>query len=391
MKLSFEEKEYLKGKHGKAAKKAMELLVALGNIYSAKRLIPVESVQIAGVSYQNLGDAGLSLLEELAQDAKVRVPLTTLNPAGIDLENWQNLGIDKNFVEKQERILEAFKKMGVIVTCTCTPYLIGNIPKYGSHIAWSESSAVCFANSVLGARTNRESGFSSLASALTGKTPEYGFHLDKNRKPKYSVLVKAELSGVADFGAFGKALGEKIGNSIPYIKGISHASLDELKSFCASIATFGGTALFHMENITPENVKPPKKEVYITRKDIEKAKKSLSDSGSVDLIAIGCPHASIVEIREIAKELKGKKVKKEFWITCARPVKKIADSMGYTEIIEKAGAKIICDTCIAVAPLKNRFGYMLTNSAKACFYGRGSNNFKVRIASLKECIEEAIK
>lgn len=390
MKLSTEEKEFLNGKHGKAAKKAMEILVALGNIYSAKRLIPVESVQIAGVSYHNLGDAGLGLLEELAQDAKVIVPLTTLNPAGMDIKNWQSLGTDKNFAEKQQRVIDTFKKMGVLVTCTCTPYFIGNIPKYGAHIAWSESSAVCFANSVLGARTNRESGFSSLASALTGKTPEYGLHLEKNRKPKYLVEVKTELNDITDFGALGKALGEKIGSEIPLIKGISCASIDELKSFCASIATFGGTAIFHMEGITPEKVRSPKNKVYITRADIEKAKASLTDAKEHDFVAIGCPHASIIEIQQIAKALKGKTVKKEFWIFCARPVKKISDTMGYTEIIEKAGAKFACDTCMAVAPLKGRFKSMITNSAKACFYGRGSNNFKVRIATLEECVKEAL-
>ncbi|MCX8189786.1 MAG: aconitase X catalytic domain-containing protein [Candidatus Diapherotrites archaeon] len=390
MKLSKEEKEYLEGKHGNAAKKAMEILVALGKIYSAKRLITVDSVQISGVSYHTIGDAGLELLEDLAKDGKIKVPLTTLNPAGIDIENWQCLGIDKNFAEKQQRILSAFKKIGVIVSCTCTPYLIGNIPKYGSHIAWSESSAVCFANSIIGARTNRESGLSSLASAITGKTPDYGLHIEKNRKPKYLVEVKANLTDITDFGALGKIIGEKIGGEIPLIRGISDADLDELKSLCASIATFGGTALFHIKDLTPEKVKAPKKKLYITSADIEKAKNSFFDTNEYDFIAIGCPHASITEIQQIASALDGKMVKKEFWVFCARPVKKISDLMGYTEVIEKAGARFACDTCMAVAPLKGRFNGMITNSAKACFYGRGSNNFKVRLATLEECIKVAL-
>jgi len=391
MKLTKEENEFLQGKHGNAAKKAMEILVALGKIYGAKRLIPVESVQIAGVSYHNLGDAGLELLEEMAQDAVVIVPATTLNPAGMDLENWKALGISEAFAEKQRRIIDAFKKMGVITTCTCTPYIVGNMPLYGQHIAWSESSAVCFANSVLGARTNREGGFSSLASALTGKTPEYGLHLDKNRQPKVAVEVKAKLSDVSDFGALGKAIGDKIGNLIPFITGIEKASIEELKSFCASIATFGGTAMFHMKGITPDKTKVPKKKIVITKEDIEKAKTELTDKDEIDFIAIGCPHATLSEIKAIAERLKDKKVKKEFWITCARPIKNISDMMGYTSIIEKAGAKFACDTCMAVAPLKGRFKAMMTNSAKACFYGRGSNSFKVKIASLEECIEEAIR
>ncbi len=390
MQLTKEERAMLKGKHGKAAKKAMQILLALANIYNAKRLIPVKSVQIAGVSYHNLGDAGLELLEDLAKDARVRV-LTTLNPAGMDLENWKALGISKSFAEKQKRVIEAFRKMGVTITCTCTPYLIGNLPLFNEHIAWSESSAVCFANSMLGARTNRESGFSSLASALTGKTPEYGLHLDKNRQAKVIVEVKAKLESVADFGALGKAIGDKIGNTIPLIKGVREADLEQLKSLCASIATFGGTALFHMEGITPNKTKVPRKKVYITKRDIEKAKKELSDRTEIDFIAIGCPHASLRELADIARVLKGKKVRKEFWIACARPIKKVADLMGYTEIIEKAGAKFACDTCMAVAPLKGRFTGMMTNSAKACFYGRGSNAFKVKIATLEECVREALK
>lgn len=390
MQLTKEEKEMLKGKQGKAAKKAMEILLALANIYNAKRLIPVKSVQIAGVSYHNLGDAGLELLEELAKDAHVRV-LTTLNPAGMDLENWKALGISRGFAEKQKKVIEAFRRMGVTITCTCTPYLIGNLPLYGEHIAWSESSAVCFANSVLGAKTNRESGFSSLASALVGKTPEYGLHLDKNRQARVVVEVRTKLESIADFGALGKAIGDKIGNTIPLIQGIPEASLEQLKSLCASIATFGGTAMFHIDGITPNKTRVPRKKVYITKRDIEKARKELTDAVKIDFIAIGCPHASLREIASIARMLKGKKVKKEFWIACARPVKEVADLMGYTEIIEKAGAKFACDTCMAVAPLKGRFKGMMTNSAKACFYGRGSNAFKVKIATLEDCVKEAIK
>jgi predicted aconitase len=178
MLLTAEEKEMLEGAQGRATQKAMQILVALGEIYGAERMIPVTSAQIAGVSYDNLGEAGLQFLSEMAEGGgKARV-LTTLNPAGMDIENWRSLGIQPDFAEKQERVLDAYSRMGVISTCTCTPYLTGNLPLFGEHIAWSESSAVCYANSVLGARTNREGGPSALASSLTGRTPEYGFHLE---------------------------------------------------------------------------------------------------------------------------------------------------------------------------------------------------------------------
>ena len=168
MYLTQEEEKILEGEQGNAAQKSMQILVALGEIYGAERLIPVSSVQVAGVSYHNLGEAGLEYLNELAKDGRVKV-LTMLNPAGMDLENWSKLGIPEDFAEKQKRVIDAFSKMGIITSCTCTPYLIGNLPRYGEHVAWSESSAVTFANSVIGARTNKEGGPSALASAIIGK------------------------------------------------------------------------------------------------------------------------------------------------------------------------------------------------------------------------------
>src|SRR3990170_5740267 len=149
MYLTKEEERMLDGEEGYAVKKSMEILVALGNIYAAKKLIGVGSVQVAGVSYHNIGDACLEFLNELAKDGRVKV-LTTLNPAGMDLKDWRKLGISEEFAKKQNLVIDAFRKMGIISSCTCTPYLIGNLPTYGEHVAWSESSAVTFANSVIG-------------------------------------------------------------------------------------------------------------------------------------------------------------------------------------------------------------------------------------------------
>ena len=170
MKLTLEEQDMLDGKHGRSTKKAMEILTTLGDIFDAEGMVEVVAVQIAGVSYANLGEAGLEFLNEMAEDGKVKV-LTTLNPAGMDRENWQVLGIDKEFAKNQNRVIDTFAKMGIITTCSCTPNLIGNTPHYGQHLAWAESSAVCYSNSVIGAKTNREGGPSALATALTGKTP----------------------------------------------------------------------------------------------------------------------------------------------------------------------------------------------------------------------------
>ena len=168
VRLEPEEEAILAGAEGPAARKALEIVLTLGRIYGAERLVPVASVQVAGVSYRNLGDAGLEFLRDWAeQGARVRVP-TTLNPAGMDLDAWGEMGIPEAFARRQGEVIAAYVRMGIAPTCTCTPYLVGNVPAYGEHIAWSESSAVCYANAVLGARTNREGGPSALAAAVCG-------------------------------------------------------------------------------------------------------------------------------------------------------------------------------------------------------------------------------
>ncbi len=390
--LTKSEESLLKGESGNAARKSMEILVALGKIFGADKLIDIKSIQVAGVSYLNLGDAGLEYLESLAEDGKAEKGINaTLNPAGMDLKEWLEMGIGYDFAGKQMRIINAYKKMGIRITCTCTPYLVGNLPKKGEHIAWSESSAVCYANSVIGARTNREGGPSSLASALTGKTANYGFHLDENRIAQVIVDVKCNLKSISDFSALGHAISEKAKNKVLYIRGIKKASQDELKSFCASTATYGGTALFHIEKLTPEwkSAGNPKEKTEISKNDLKKSYEFLNDDCEPDFIALGCPHCSLEEIMQIAKLLKGKKTKKETWICVSRAVLEFAQAKGMTKEIEKSGAKLFADTCMAVAPLKGRFRCLATNSAKACFYGRGSNNFRTRLCSLEDCIKYA--
>lgn len=394
MNLTKKEEKMLDGEEGYAVKKSMEILVALGNIYGAEKLIKVGSVQVAGVSYHNLGDAGLEFLNELAKDGKVKV-LTTLNPAGMDLEDWRKLGIDEEFARKQNLVIDAFRKMGILISCTCTPYLIGNLPRYGEHIAWSESSAVTFANSVIGAKTNREGGPSALAAAFVGKTPFYGLHLEENRVPDTHVEVTANLSKFSDWGALGYCIGKQVQNKIPYITGIKDASLDELKSFCASVVTFGSKPLFYMKGITPasEKYQPPKEKIIFEDRDIREAYEAINDDvEDIDFVCIGCPHASIKEIAQIADLLKDKTISPntEFWVATSRSMKQLADKRGYTEVIEKAGGKFACDTCMAVAPLKGRFRAVATTSAKGCYYSR-HNKMLTKMGGLEECIEAAVK
>jgi predicted aconitase len=381
----------LAGEEGYAVQKNMQILTALGDIFGADKMIPISSVQVAGVSYYNLGDAGLEYLETLATKGATTRVKTTLNPAGMDMENWRELGIDAEFARKQERVIRAFTNMGVIPSCTCTPYLVGNEPARGDHIAWSESSAVTYANSILGAMTNREGGPSALAAAITGRTPAYGMHLEESRKPQVRVKMETKLTVVPEFGALGYAVGKKIGPKIPLFEGIEGAGIEQLKSLCASIATYGGTALFRIHDATyPEN-ELPGETLTIARADIEGALRALNDDASeVDFVALGCPHCTLEEIKRIAGLLEGRKVTREFWICTARQTMNQAERAGYVEKIRAAGAKFACDTCMAVAPLKGRFKVLATDSAKACYYGRGTNDFKTRIGSVDECVNAAV-
>jgi len=310
------------------------------------------------------------------------------------------LGIDSEFARNQTRVIDAYARMGVVTTCSCTPYLFGNLPRFGEHIAWAESSAVCYANSVLGARTNREGGPSALAAALTGRTPDYGLHRDEARRPGLTVQVDATLDGTRDFGALGVAVGRAVearkGKPIPYLRGVPAASVDQLKSFCASIATYGGLALFHMEGITPESgLHPaPEETLVVGQKDLDAAVLSLESSPAgedVDFVSLGCPHLSINEIARLAELLRGQRVVKEFWITTARPTKHLADQLGYTQVIEASGAKFAVDTCCVVAPIKGRFTALATDSAKACYYAYAKNKFKTRFLPFDKVVQLALK
>lgn len=239
-----------------------------------------------------------------------------------------------------------------------------------------------------------------MAAALTGRTAEYGLHLDQYRQSGIAIKLTTPLNTTADFGALGKTIGEKIrtlnsknGKSIPFIQGVDSASLEQLKTFCASLATYGGLAIFHMQGVTPEaQQQQPIETLTISKDDLEYAHASLNDalSNEVDFVSLGCPHLSIREIAHLSELLQGKKVTKEFWITTARPTKQIADRMGYTAIIEASGAKFAADTCCVVAPIRGRFHAMATDSAKACYYAYAKNQFKTRFLPFDEVVQEAL-
>jgi len=333
-------------------------------------LIPIKSAHIAGISYQNIGDEGLEWLESL--NAKVVVK-TTINPAGMDLDRWKEMGLDENFVSKQLRIIEALKRLGAEVTLTCTPYYIHR-PSYGDHLAWSESSAVVYANSVIGARTNRESGISALASAIIGKTPYYGLHIKENRAPEVLVKVKGDV----DVSLLGYKLGSEL-NEIPMFEFKRKLSEDELKQLGASLASTGNIAIFHVKDQTPEHFEIPNEKIEIDSLE-------LKFDCDPDLIALGCPHLSKEELIRIARYVeKFDKVKIPIWLFVSRKV--YEECYEIIKKLEKKGIKVYKDTCMVVSPVTEKFECVMVNSGKALTYLPKLRKVEVAFGSLEDCLK----
>jgi len=385
----------LEGEEGPAAAKSMELLVALGEVFDADRLVPVESAHISGVSYKNLGDAGLDFLEEqagLGARARVRA---TLNPAGMDLHLWREMGVPEAFAGRQLRVVRAFEGMGVEPTCTCTPYLVGHVPRPGGQVAWAESSAVAFSNSVLGARTNRESGPTSLASAVTGRAALYGYRLEENRLPAKVIEVEAEMRTRLDYSALGYLTGRLLGTTVPYFRGIENPDLESLKALGAACATSGGIALYHIEGVTPEAARmPPEALKGLETIGIEEA--ALSEAASAlgrdvgdPVTCLGCPHCSLEELRELAGLLRGRALRRRLWAFTSRGVHGEAAERGYVDAIEEAGGRVFRDTCMVVAPLREMgWREAATNSFKCAQY-LSDMRIAVRLGTAAELVEAA--
>ncbi|KYH38646.1 MAG: hypothetical protein AYL28_002990 [Candidatus Bathyarchaeota archaeon B23] len=384
------EEAMLEGEAGEAVARAMGLLVALGEVFEAEGLIEVESAHVSGVSYKNLGEAGLEYLEEQAElGGRIRIR-ATLNPAGMDLRRWREMGVPNSFAEGQLRVIEAYRRMGVEATCTCTPYLIGHRPRAGSQVAWAESSAVAYVNSVLGARTNRETGPTALASAMTGRAPLYGYRLEEGRRPTILVDVRSRLTSRLDYGALGYLIGEVAGRSVPYIRGVRSASIEQLKALSAAIATSGGIALYHIEGLTPEAREMTPHigglERIVVREDsLEEVVERFHGELEDPVVCLGCPHCSLRELMEAARLLE-RLGGERLWAFTSRGVYEKAERLGIVEAIEGAGGRVYRDTCMVVAPLREMgWREVATDSFKAAHY-LSSMGFEVRVAPLRELL-----
>ena len=387
--LTREEERIYDGEFGWANQICMKILVRLGELFNATRLIPISSAHVSGVSYKTLGDAPSDFLEALANDnAKARVK-ATLNPQSFDRE-YLRKKLPTNLCQKQSDIITYFKKMGFADSLTCTPYYLEN-PKRGSHNAWAESSAVIFANSVAGAWTNREGGPSALAAAIIGKTPDYGIHKAENRQPKVLVKLERQLQSEVEFGALGIYLGKILEDKIPIIQGLQNASKYNLKQLGAALASTGMTNMFYHKDKEAKSNKLEK--INVETKDIKQTIEDLTTtSKEPDLVFIGCPHCSLNEIKQAAELIQSRKVKNsiEFWVCTSRHVKEKAKK--YVEKIEKSGGHVLTDMCIVVTwTEKLGIKTIKTNSAKTAHYTPTLNKAETIFAPLKECLKTAFK
>ena len=388
----------LAGEAGAGVQKAIEIVVALGQIYGAADLVPVASVQVSGVSYKNLGEAGLEFLQEwVAQGAQARVP-ATLNPAGMDRLAWREMGFSEEFARRQEAVIAAYEALGITPTCTCTPYLVGHVPRLGQHLAWAESSAVSYANSVLGARTNREGGPSALAAAITGRTARYGLHLDGNRQATTIVEVHCPITSETDLGALGYRVGRQVKNGVPYFRFADwRLDIQDLKVLGAAMAASGAVALYHVEQVTAEAIagtalEPGREAQRLVIDDLAPGYAALNGPAErVDLVSLGCPHASLAEMEAMAAALQGRRVTAKLWITTARATRQAADKAGLVARIEAAGGQVVADTCLVVAPVAELgFRTMATNSAKMALYAPSHSGLSVRFGTMEQCLEAAV-
>ena len=349
-----------------AERTSMRLLAALGEIYDADRLIPVTSAHIAGASYKMVGDPGLEFIEDFGRDARVAVP-STVNPLGMDLERWREQGIPEGFAAKQRRIAEAYRRMGVLPSFSCTPYLIGLRPKRGEHVAWAESSAACFANSVLGARTNREGGPSALASAVTGLTPNYGLHLDEGRRATAIVDVKTRVRGVR-FSLLGLLVGRELGGGIPYFRGLQGTESD-LKWLSASIASTGDVAMFHIEGSTPEWRSARAQglpRLTVSDRDLRGVQREFTTGEDADIIGLGSPQLSSRELAEVASLMGKDPPRIPVWVFASRAARNAATAA--VSRIEGLGGRVFADTCLEVTMIENVSKTVATPSGKGAVY-----------------------
>lgn len=397
------EKRMLDG-GGASVQKAMEIIVRLGEIYGAERLIEFHSGHIDGNIDKEHNQTSIEFLEHLvAEDIKVK-PFVTLNSVGLDRDRYRELGFCKEVFKDQIRLNHVFESIGCIGLYSCVPYFAGNLPRFGEHVAWSDSATIPFVNAVLGARTSREAGLSALMAAIVGRTPLYSYHLQENRYGEVLIQVDAFLRGLHDYCILGYVIGEKVGGKVPVIEGLNQKpGMLELLSLGTGMGTSGSVAMYHVPGVTPEaqtrevafGGRRPQETLVIKQGDINGVYQRFNDAPGreVDFVALGCPHNSVSQIKKVVEVLRWRRIHENarMWVHTSAPIRALADQMGLTEIIRKAGGHVTADICSVCAPIaKLGVQTVTTDSVKQAFYSHVFNGFKTHLGSMEKVVESAV-
>jgi predicted aconitase len=398
----------LDGGSGEYLAQCMRWLVEWGEVMGARRLVPVDNTHVLlpvpnlmarGASRETMARYVSDLWQACSHPTHPRCMCTahTLFLTLDDLDLPEN---DPEQVQMQRRLAVKAAEAGYIPTFTCAPYLVGNVPLKGEICAWTESSAVVYANSILGARTTRHGSESAIAASLLGVVPEFGVLLDAHRKGTLLVEVTAQLAGPTDWGALGYYAGKAAGLGIPVFQGVRRPTQDEAKQLCAALATSGGVTMCHIAGVTPEaptleaafQGEIPGRGVRFDDRALRETYASLRvHSGEeIDAVILGCPHASIGEVAQIAALLRGKQVAEgvRLWVNVARGTSGSAEAMGYAATIEAAGGRMLCDTCPTNMRIPAR--RIITPGFKQAHYARGMVGAEVIVADVASCIQAAV-
>jgi predicted aconitase len=402
MKLTPEEQSILGGGRGEAARRALQYQVEVGRFWGAKRFVPVTNVHMMG-DIEVMGDAGLAWLKEEAGSGARCVVGTTTNARCMDFAHCERMGQDAGEAVKEKEIIATLRRMDVVTTDTCINYQTVYQPHLGEHVAWGDTGTVIYANSVFGARSNFEAGPAALAAALTGRTPEYGFHLDEHRKGTFAVELKASLNDLADWGAVGKLVGESHQNyyAVPVFHGYHRTpGADELKHLGAALASYGSMGMFHFVGVTPEAPSTenlPKEKIVVSDSDLALVYKNykLGDNDA-RLVVFSGPQQSLFEMKHLASLFNDRKVKpgSTCIVTTNSAILKQSRDLGYAKTLEDAGVTILEGVCFYIlqnlSPMreKNRWTNMVSNSAKIVNI-IGAHRFNTILRRTADCVEIA--
>jgi predicted aconitase len=401
----------LDGRFGPGCQMAMRIVVRLAEACGVAELMDVTQAHIDGCGL--LSESSLLFAETLAgKGAKVSIP-TTLSMGPLDLQNWRKFNIDPSYADKAIRQGRAYESMGCIPTWTCAPYQSYLTPRFGQQIAWGESNAVVYANSVLGARTNRYADFHDICAAITGRVPMCGLHLQENRKGQVLLQLTGiqadQMQGDDFYAALGYLIGIRTLNQIPVIDGMpTEVTSDNLKALGAAAASSGAVMLFHAVGITPEAATldqachgdKPQQVVEVTLQDIQLARRELSTAAKaypIDAVILGCPHFSFDEFRQLAQCIRASQAKHigpatRFIVKTSRTSYSLIRQNEMLDLFEGFGIEITLDTCVFHTPmLEPDTKVIMTNSGKCAYYAPGELGVKVAFGSMQQCVDSAVK